>query len=173
MKIKNVTTMGVFLAFTCILSALPLGINILGVAATLQTFAIGVTGFVLGAKRGAAVAALYVVMGLILPVYSNMTSGLGVLFGPTGGFLFGFILLALLCGLATKVEHYLAKATLAILGILACHILGLIQFVIVMDMDIMGSLMAVTLPYLPKDILMIVLAWMVSVPLRRALKQLQ
>lgn len=173
MKIKNITTMGVFLAFTCILSALPLGINILGVAATLQTFAIGVVGFVLGAKRGAAVAALYVVMGLILPVYSNMTSGIGVLFGPTGGFLFGFIVLAFLCGLTIKFEHFLVKVVVAILGILVCHGLGLVQFVIVMDMDIIGSVFAVTLPYLPKDILMIVLAWMVSEPLRKAFARIQ
>lgn len=171
-SVKNMALMGVFLAFTCILSAIPLGINILGVAATLQTFAIGFAGFVLGARRGAAMAALYVVMGLILPVYSNMTSGPGVLFGPTGGFLFGFIIMAWICGLTVKFEHYLAKAALAILGVFACHVLGLLQFVLVMDMDLVGSLIGVSLPYLPKDMLMIALAWMVSQPVRKNLKQI-
>ena len=171
-SVKNMTIMGVLLAFTCILSAVPLGINILGVAATLQTFAMAFAGFVLGAKRGAAVAALYAVLGLILPVYSNMTSGIGVLFGPTGGFLFGFILLAGMCGLTLKVNHAVAKAVVACLGIIACHALGLLQFVLVMDMDIAGAALAVTLPYLPKDILMLGLAWMISMPVRRSLNQL-
>lgn len=171
-SVKSMAVMGVFLAFTCILSAIPLGINILGVSATLQTFAMGFAGFVLGAKRGAAMAALYVVMGLMLPVYSNMTSGPGILFGPTGGFLFGFILLALLCGLTVRLEHYMAKACVAILGILICHLLGVLQFTLVMNMDIVGSFIAVTLPYLPKDILMVALAWMVAEPVRKGLKQI-
>lgn len=171
-SVKNITITGAFLGFTCILSAIPLGINILGVAATLQTFAIAFAGFVLGAKRGAVVAALYAVIGLILPVYSNMTSGPGILFGPTGGFIFGFIFLAGLCGLVLKLNHFFAKAAVSLLGIVACHSLGLLQFVFVTDMDIVGAALAVTLPYLPKDILMIALAWMVSVPVRRSLKQL-
>ena len=172
MKVKNITSMGVFLAFTCILSVIPLGVNILGVAATLQTFAIAFVGFVLGHKRGAAVAAIYVVMGLVLPVYSNMTCGPGVLFGPTGGFIFGFIFLAFLCGLTVKFQHYMAKAGLAILGILVCHGLGVLQFTLITGMDIVGSILAVTLPYLPKDMLMIALAWMVAEPVRKRLKQI-
>lgn len=170
--VKNITVMGLLLAFTCILSAIPLGINILGVAATLQTFAIAFAGFVLGAKRGAAVAALYVVMGLIIPVYSNMTSGPGILFGPTGGFLFGFIIMAGLCGATWRFNNFLARAGLAILGLIACHGLGLLQFVLVIDMDFAGAMLAVTLPYLPKDILMTGLAWVVAQPVRRSLKQL-
>ena len=154
------------------MSAIPLGINILGVAATMQTFAIGFAGFVLGAKRGAALAALYVVIGLILPVYSNMTSGPGILFGPTGGFLFGFILLAGLCGLTVKFSHFMAKVILSFVGIIACHALGVFQFVMVMDMDLVGAMLTVTLPYLPKDILMVGLAWMVSQPVRKSIKHL-
>jgi len=167
-----VTITGVFLAFTCILSVIPLGVNILGVAATLQTFAIAFAGYVLGAISGAAVAALYVVMGLMLPVYSNMTSGPGVLLGPTGGFLWGFILLAFLCGATVKRKHGLTKAVLSLMGVTICHILGLLQFVLVTDMDIVGSLLAVNLPYMPKDILMVVLAWMVAQPVRRALRSI-
>lgn len=171
-SVKDMTIMGAVLAFVCILSAVPLGINILGVAATLQTFAIAFAGFVLGAKRGAAVAALYVVIGLILPVYSNMTSGFGILLGPTGGFLFGFILLACLCGLTWRFKHFLAKVGLAMAGIAVCHGLGLLQFVLVTDMDAVGAVLAVSLPYLPKDILMLGLAWMVAQPVRRSLKWL-
>lgn len=168
--VREMTLIGVVLAFICVLSSLPMGINILGVAATLQIFVIAFAGFVLGAKKGALTATLYVIIGLILPVYSNMTSGPGILFGPTGGFLFGFIPLAFICGMTVKINHYLFKALLSICGVLVCHTIGLIQFVLVTDMDMMGSILAVTLPYLPKDITMTALAWMVARPVRRAIK---
>lgn len=169
-SVKEMTIMGALLAFVCVLSSLPLGVNILGVAATLQTFAIAFAGFVLGAKKGAALAALYVVIGLILPVYSNMTSGFGVLLGPTGGYLFGFILMAFICGITVQAEHYLIKAFLAIAGVLVCHVVGLVQFVMIAGMDVTGSILAVTLPYLPKDFMMTVLAWMVAKPVRKSIK---
>lgn len=169
-SVKKMTLVGAFLAFTCIISAIPLGVNILGVAVTLQTFAIAFAGYALGTKYGAATAALYVVIGLILPVYSNMTCGLGVLLGPTGGFLWGFIPLAILCGYGAKARSGLGKILLSLGGLLICHILGLIQFVGVIDMDIVGGMLAVTLPYLPKDVCMLVVAYVAAKPVRRVLK---
>ncbi len=170
MSIKKMTTVGVFLAFTCIIAAIPLGINVLGVAITLQTFAIAFAGYVLGARYGAATAALYVVIGLVLPVYSNMTSGVGVLFGPTGGYLWGFVPLATLCGLAMARKKIVGKIILSLIGLMFCHGLGLLQFILVMDMDIIGSMLAITLPYLPKDICMLVVAYLVAKPVKKAMK---
>ena len=165
---KNITILGLFVAFVCVISAIPLGFNILGVAATLQTFAISFAGFVLGWKKGAATAALYVLIGLILPVYSNMTSGPGILFGPTGGFLWGFIPMAVLCGVSVKVKNMVVKAAVLVSSVMVCHILGLLQFAIVTGSELIGSLMAVTLPYLPKDLVMVSLAWMVAQPVRKS-----
>ena len=59
---------------------------------TLQTFAVLLTGAALGAHRGALGQMLYVALGLALPFYSDGASGPDVLFGVTGGYLFGFIL---------------------------------------------------------------------------------
>ncbi len=169
---KKMTMVGAFLAFTCIVSAIPLGINILGVAVTLQTFAMAFIGYVLGARYGAATAALYVVIGLILPVYSNMTSGLGVLLGPTGGFLWGFIPLAALCGLAMEARKPVWGILLSLAGLLICHSMGLIQFIMVMKMDVIGSIIAITLPYLPKDICMMLVAYGVAKPVRKTLRSI-
>jgi biotin transport system substrate-specific component len=57
-----------------------------------QTFAVLLTGAALGARRGAIGQLLYVALGLALPFYSGGESGSGVLFGATGGYLFGFII---------------------------------------------------------------------------------
>ena len=62
------------------------------VPVTGQTFAVLLTGAALGAHRGALGQMLYVALGLALPFYSDGASGPDVLFGVTGGYLFGFIL---------------------------------------------------------------------------------
>ena len=74
---------------------IPLGI----VPLTGQTFAIGLTATVLGKRTGTYAILIYFLLGLIgLPVYAGMSSGFGVLFGPTGGYLIGFIFNGLLTG---------------------------------------------------------------------------
>ena len=59
-----------------------------------QTFAVVLVGAGLGARRGGAAMALYVVLGLFAPVYASGEHGTGVLFGASGGYLFGFVLAA-------------------------------------------------------------------------------
>jgi biotin transport system substrate-specific component len=63
-----------------------------------QTLGVGLIGATLGSRRGAASLGLYAVMGLFLPFYSDGASGGDVLFGVTGGYIFGFILAAYAIG---------------------------------------------------------------------------
>jgi biotin transport system substrate-specific component len=59
-----------------------------------QTFAVVLVGAGLGARRGGLAMVLYVALGLVTPVYASGAQGSGVLFGSSGGYLFGFILAA-------------------------------------------------------------------------------
>lgn len=64
-----------------------------------QTFAVLFIGAVLGSRRGGLSLALYVLEGLIgLPVFAGGTGGIAILFGPTAGYLVGFIPAAILVG---------------------------------------------------------------------------
>ena len=66
---------------------------------TLQTFAVLLSGAVLGAKRGFLAVLLYLVVGAAgMPVFSGGAGGPGVFAGPTMGYLLGFPLAAALCG---------------------------------------------------------------------------
>lgn len=66
---------------------------------TLQTFAVLLSGAVLGARRGFLAVLLYVAAGAAgLPIFSGGAAGLAVLTGPTAGYLVGFPLAAGLCG---------------------------------------------------------------------------
>ena len=65
---------------------------------TMQVLFVLLAGMVLGPRLGALAVAAYLCLGLVAPVYSGGSSGLGVLFGPTGGYLWGFLLAALVTG---------------------------------------------------------------------------
>jgi biotin transport system substrate-specific component len=67
-----------------------------------QTFAVVVAGSALGARRGMASQLLYVLLGLLLPVYAEGASGSDVIWGATGGYLVGFVVAAGAIGWAAE-----------------------------------------------------------------------
>lgn len=69
-----------------------------GVPFTLQVFFVLLAGLVLGSRLAALSMLAYALVGLIAPVYAGGTSGLGVLFGPPGGYIWGFVAGAWLVG---------------------------------------------------------------------------
>jgi biotin transport system substrate-specific component len=74
------------------------------VPVTGQTAAVLIVGASLGATRGALSMVLYAVLGLFLPVYSEGAQGFGVILGPTGGYIVGFIFAAALTGYLAQRE---------------------------------------------------------------------
>ena len=125
-----------------------------------QTFAVLLTGAVLGSRRGAASMALYVAQGLAgLPVFAGGKAGLAVLLGPTGGYLIGFIVAAFVTGWLA--EHGwdrrpLTTALAMVLGNVVIYLFGvswLAAFVGVERAPLLGLV-----PFLPGDLFKILLA---------------
>jgi biotin transport system substrate-specific component len=86
-----------FAAIIAVLSQLTIPMGIIPL--TGQTFAVGLTATILGKRTGTYAIFIYLLLGLIgLPVFAGMKGGLGVLFGPTGGYLIGFIFNGLITG---------------------------------------------------------------------------
>jgi biotin transport system substrate-specific component len=67
-----------------------------------QTLGVVLAGASLGAMRGAASQLLYMLLGLMLPIYAGGTSGLNVVTGANGGYIIGFIIAAALTGWAAE-----------------------------------------------------------------------
>lgn len=93
---------------------------------TLQTVFVVLAGALLGAKNGAYSQLLYLAMGAIgLPVFSNGSLGIAVLFGPTGGYLLAFPLAAYLTGLLIgKTKNYFVVAAIMLVSTLSVIICG-------------------------------------------------
>lgn len=95
----DIALIAAFAALIAVAAILP-AINVAGpVPITLQTFAVLLAGGCLGAVRGFLAVVLYIAVGAAgVPVFSGGAAGLGVLAGPTSGYLIGFPLAAALCG---------------------------------------------------------------------------
>ena len=95
-------------AVTCILG--PLAIPIGPVPVSLTPLAVFLSVYILGTKGGTLAYLLYLLIGAVgVPVFSGFTGGLGKLAGPTGGYLVGFILMALIPSLAQSVSKLIAN----------------------------------------------------------------
>lgn len=170
-NVKSMVMIGMFTAVLAVLSILEIPMPS-GVPITLQTFAVALCGYVLGWKRGAACGALYLLIGTIgVPVFAGMSGGISKLLGPTGGFIFGFILLAGLCGVGAACKNKILAVVAGILGLAACHLLGALQFSVVTSTGVVQSLLLVSVPYLVKDVLSVFGALLVGSILRKRLMQ--
>lgn len=170
-NVRSMVMIGMFTAVLAVLSILEIPMPS-GVPITLQTFAVALFGYVLGWKRGAACGALYLLIGTIgVPVFAGMSGGISKLLGPTGGFIFGFILLAGLCGVGAVCKNKILSVVAGFLGLAACHLLGAIQFGVVTNTGFVKSLLLVSVPYLIKDGLSVVGAFVVGGVLRKRLAQ--
>lgn len=166
---KTMILTGMFVAVLAVLSQLSIPMPS-GVPATLQTFAVALTAYVLDWKMGLAAVAVYILLGAVgAPVYANFGSGLGVLFGPAGGFLWGFLFMTLLLGLGAAQKNKALLILCSVSGLLLCHLPGVLQFMAVMDRGFLESALLASVPYLVKDALSVIAAYLAASAVRRAL----
>ncbi len=96
MKLKDLSLIAMMTALTAVMGAIPpIPIPISPIPITLQSIAPMLAGTILGARRGALSMMLLILLGACsLPVFSGGRGGVGVLLGPSGGFIFGWVLVA-------------------------------------------------------------------------------
>ncbi|MEF2230770.1 MAG: biotin transporter BioY [Pseudodesulfovibrio sp.] len=125
------------------------------VPVSMQPLFVFLAGFVLGPRRGALAVALYISAGMLgLPVFSGGGAGPGHLFGPTGGYLFGFAAAAYACGLArTPGEPLSWSAGLAFGGgaLLLLYAIGSIWLKLVLSLSWTQAWLAGVVPFIPWD----------------------
>lgn len=160
---KNLALSALFGALLCLCSwiSIPTG----SVSFTLQTFAVALALLTLGGKWGSGSILVFLALGAVgLPVFSGFQGGIGILFGPSGGYLFGFMLTGLLYWAVTACIRTPAGRILGLaVGMAACWILGWLRLRSFTPV----SFWAVTLPFVIPDVLKMTLAWLLSRRLRR------
>lgn len=145
---------------------------------TLQTFGIFVTLGLLGGKRGTAAVLCYVLLGAFgLPVFSGFRGGIAVLGGPTGGYIAGFVVSALVYWGITALlgDKLLVKCLAMVVGLVAVYAFGTAWFVFVMGksspVTVGYALSVCVVPFIPFDCAKIALALFMSKVLFKAVNR--
>lgn len=161
-------------AVTCILGPLSIAIPISPVPISLTNFAIYLSLYVLGQKKGTVSFLVYLLLGFIgLPVFSKGQGGAGILLGPTGGYLFGFIFMALIGG--WFIEHfpknYVLQFVGLVLGTMVCYVFGTVWLAYVGELTLAKATAAGVIPFIPGDLVKIVLSILIGTQVRGAMRK--
>lgn len=174
-RTRKLTLIGLMTALLCILGPLTVPIPISPVPISLTNFAIFLTVYLLEIKGGTICLLVYLCLGTVgLPVFSAFSGGLGKLAGPTGGYLIGFIFLALIQGLMMKIfpEKNAVAIIGMILGMAVCYLFGTAWLAFQLNTPFVSALSIGVLPYLPGDGVKIILAAIAGPKLKSALRRL-
>lgn len=161
MKTKNLILCALFAAITAVLSQIAIPLPFTPVPINLATFSVFLAGGLLGAGRGAVSQAVYVLVGAIgVPVFAQFTGGLGILVGPTGGYLAGYISAAWLVGfLLPRLPRTIWGHMFAmVLGMLSCYALGTAWFMYLQNVALIPALSMCVIPFFIGDALKIAVA---------------
>jgi len=177
---RELTTIGIFTAVTAVLAQIAIPLPFTPVPISFGLVAVYITGILLKPKHAVLTQICYLLLGAVgVPVFGSFRGGIGALFGPTGGYLLvypimaGIVSMALNSRKSRQSEHMQGKKWLflkASVSILIAHIIlylgGTIWLSAITENSFQASLALAVYPYIPLDILKIVFCVVAVVPLR-------
>lgn len=175
-RTKQMVLIALMTAVTCVLGPLSIPLPFSPVPISLTNFAIFLAIFVLGMKNGTISFIIYLLLGAVgVPVFSSFRGGLQVLAGPTGGYLIGFIFLALIMGFA--LDHFDRKLVPTIIGMIigmvVCYVFGTVWLAKLLSLSFKEGLMMGVIPYLAGDVAKIIIAAIVGPKLYGATQKIR
>ena len=170
-RTKKLILSSLFAAITALLAQISFPLPFSPVPLTGQTFAVFLTGALLGKCWGAVSLLLYILLGAAgLPVFHNAQGGLQIILGPTGGFLWGFVLGSYFLGKCVESrDSYLALLLGMFLCLLTYFALGTLQLSYIAGLDLRQALLLGVLPFLPLDLVKLFAAAQLCLAVKRRL----
>lgn len=171
MKAKTITSVAVMTAVMCILGPISIPIGVIPVSLTV--FTCFLAAYILGAKLGTLAYVIYLLIGFLgVPVLSGYTGGPAKVFGPTGGYLIGFIFLTAISG--WFIDHFEKKIWLQavgmVLGLIICYLFGTVWLAFLAHMTAAQAFAAGVAPFIVFDLIKIAAAIAIGRPVRLRLK---
>lgn len=170
LSIQRLATIGVMTAVLCILA--PMSIPIGPIPISLTNLVIYISLYVLGLKKTGVSYLVYLLIGLVgVPVFSGFSGGVGKLFGPTGGYLIGFIPMALIAGVVIdKITNRWYLEFFAMLaGTCVAYLFGTCWLAYQAHMSFEAALWAGVIPFIPGDVAKMVIALLIGPAIRKRL----
>ena len=170
LSIKEITLIGMCAALMAIFSQISIPLPFTSVPVTLQIFGLVVLAVIVGAKIGTLSIIIFIFLGAIgLPVFANFSGGFGVIMGPTGGYIFGFVLIAFLIGFASSKQNNAILFITSYIAVIADLIVGTLYLKMVTGMDLNSALIAGFYPFIIKDLITVAVAVAVGLKIKENL----
>lgn len=173
---QNLVLAGMFAAVLAVISQISIPMPS-GVPITIQVFGIALVGTILGWKLGLFSTIVYILIGAVgVPVFANFRGGLEVLTGMTGGYILAWPVMAVLCGIcppfADKKKNFIVSVILSLIGLMIVEFIGAVQWSLLTDsMSLNAIIIYSFVAFIPKDILITVLAVIVGRQIQKPLKR--
>lgn len=159
LELKSMVRMSLLAALICVSSYISFSLGAVPFSA--QTMIIMIIGLILKPKEAGITVAIYILLGAIgLPVYANASSGLGILFGPTGGYIWGFLFGAIIVSYIKSKRDSLVVSAIACLigGVVVIYTFGVIGLMLAANMPLDKALLVGVYPFFIGDIVKIIVS---------------
>ena len=169
---KNYSIIAFCAAIIAVLAQITIPIPVIPL--TMQTMAVGLIATILPWRQSVTAVSVYVIMGAIgVPVYANFTGGVGILFGPTGGFLFSFILMAFVIGYYLSIVGYSKWHVISanLIGMLVNLIIGTVWLKYYLQISWSEAFMSGFVPFIVVGVIKAILAATIGLTIRHRLLQ--
>lgn len=169
-KTAEMTKMALMVAMNCVSAyiIIPLPFSLSPLA--LQTMIVNLTGYVLNAKQAFMTMLVYLLVGLAgVPVFTGGSAGPGKLFGPTGGYIIGFLATAVFLAYFKGEKYNFKRYALlgCVIGIPLIYVFGVVQLKLITGMGWDKAIMTGALPFIPLDIVKCLAAAVIAGPINR------
>lgn len=169
-KTAEMTKMALMVAMNCVSAyiIIPLPFSLSPLA--LQTLIVNLTGYVLNAKQAFMTMLVYLLVGLAgVPVFTGGSAGPGKLFGPTGGYIIGFLFTAVFMAYFKGEKYSFKRYALlgCVIGIPLIYVFGVVQLKLITGMGWDKAIMTGALPFIPLDIVKCLAAAVIAGPINR------
>ncbi|WP_059170740.1 biotin transporter BioY [Bacillus sp. FJAT-27445] len=170
LRLRRMILAALFAAITGVLAQMTIPLPLVPI--TGQTLAIGLAATILGSRYGTMSILVYLALGAVgVPVFAEMKSGISILFGPTGGYLVGFIPSAFIIGwYMEKTSFTMKNAMIAnTIGMIVTLAFGTVWLKMSAGLPWAGALKGGFYPFIPVGIIKAFLAASIGTGVRKRL----
>lgn len=167
---RDLTKMTLLTALLCISSYIIIPLPFSLASITAQTIIVNLIAFLLKPKQVFTTIGVFLLLGLIgIPVFSGGAGGPAALFGPTGGYLFGYLLSATVISLLRGSKFNFKKCVFLsiVVGMPIIYILGAAYMKCITGMTLSATIASAILPFIPLDLVKCVIAAFLAETIKR------
>ncbi len=167
-SVQELTTMALLAALLCVSSYISIQLPFSAAPITAQTLIVNLIALLLKPKKAGITVGIWILLGLVgLPVFSGGKGGFGVLAGPTGGYIIGYLvavmIIALIRGNKNKAIRNMIS-TIAV-GIPVIYVIGVPWLKVVAGLDWKAAVITGLLPFIAGDIVKAIASVYIAKPL--------